>query len=242
MALPIIPKKFFDVKSKFIPKGKMTLSPFNTGMEDILLQVKDSPEVQEKISALKQIIEACAQNKTDVGELPIFIIEELFVRLMQHSVSEFVDLAYICNNKIDTISEKKEECGERISLQIDLQKFKLKEETGHTNTVIIEDKIGIKFKYPNINMSDIIDRNPEFTDIIQCIDVIFDGDEVHSVAEETQEEIIRFWKQLTLHQKKEVYTKFFDSMPHMHYKTNLICTKCNHNHDVEFNSVIDLFQ
>ena len=236
MALPIIPKKFFTVNSKFLPKGKVTLSPFTTGMETILLQTKDSSDETEQVSAIKQVIEACLQTKDiNVGTIPFFVVEEIFVRLMQNSVNETLDLAYTCNTEKD---DKK--CGNSISVTLDLKEFKIKETAGHTNKVIVADPIGIQFKYPNIDMIENEDKNNDT--IIRCIDLIFDGDDVHSTADYTSEEVKVFWDQLTLVQKKDVYDKFFDTMPHMHYSTSITCSKCGAVHPMEFNSVIELFQ
>ena len=233
MALPIIPKKYFDVKSKFIPKGKVTLSPFSVGMETILLQTKDSTDEKEQISAIKQVIEYCMQTKNiDVGALPMFVIEEMFVRLMQNSVNDTLDLSYTCTADIDN-----KKCGNAIIVTIDLNEFIIKETAGHTNKVMIADPIGIQFKYPSIDMMDETENEMN----TQCIDLIFDGDEVHSTADYSSTEIKEFWDQLTLPQKKEVYTKFFDSIPHMHYATKITCKKCGTVHPMEFNSVFELF-
>lgn len=235
MALPIIPKKFFNINSKFLPKGKITLSPFTTGMETILLQTKDASNEKEQVDAIKQVIEACLQTKDiDVGTLPFFMIEEIFVRLMQNSVNELLELSYTCTTEQD---DKK--CGNKIEVTLDLKEFKIKETSGHTNKVIVADPIGIQFKYPSIEMTENHINNET---IIQCIDLIFDGDEVHSTADYTEEEVKTFWDQLTLLQKKEVYDKFFDTIPHMHYSTEIKCSKCGTVHPMEFNSVIELFQ
>lgn len=239
MQLPLIPKKYFDVKSKFIPNGKITMSPFTTGLESILLQVKDSTDEKEKIAALKQIIESCSKTPIDAGKLPIFVVEELFIRLVQNSISELVDLAYICNNQT-TKDGKEVDCGNKLPLQIDLRNFVIKEKEGHTDTVLIDNDIGIKFKYPTIDMAENDDKN--LSEIIKCIELVFNGDEVTNVEEVTSEELVSFWKQLTLKQKKDVYDKFYDTIPHMYYKTNLKCDKCGYNHNVEFKSTIDLFQ
>lgn len=236
MALPLIPKKFFNVTSKFLPKGKLTLSPITTGLETVLLQVKDSSDEKEQLDAIKQIIESCMETKgVDVGAIPYFMIEELFVRLMQNSVNELIDLSYTCNTEA---KDNPKPCGTKIDLTLDLREFKVKETAGHTNIVIVADPIGIQFKYPNIDMSE---NKSNIDTIIQCIDIIFDGDDVHTASSYTEEEVKTFWEQLTLSQKKEVFDKFFDTIPHMHFETKIKCSKCGTIHPMEFNSVIDLF-
>ena len=241
MALPVIPKKHFDVKSKFLPKGKITLSPFTTGLETILLEVKDGSTEKEQVSAVKQVIAECIQDKAvNVGKIPLFTIEEMFVRLMQFSVSDIHDLAYMCRANHPT--KEGEKCDTRIEMSVDLKKFNVVETPGHTNKVMLDETIGIKFNYPNIDMAQEAEEGADDTDtIIQCIDMIFDGDEVHSAADYTKQDLVDFWKQLTLMQKKDVYDKFFNTIPHIQYKTEVTCKKCGTVHPLEFNSFLELF-
>jgi hypothetical protein len=242
--LPSIPKKHFDIKSKYLPKSKITLSPFTVGLESILLQVKDSEEESEKMDAIKQIIEECIQDKDlDVGSLPLFMVEEIFLRLRQNSIGELVDQSYQCTN--DVVAEGiTGPCNNVMPIQIDLREFKIIETEGHTNNIVISDPIGVKFKYPDMSMFDgtIINTQNEIETIISCIDIIYDKDNVYPASESSREELSEFWKQLTLLQKKLVFDNFFSTMPHLSYKKELVCNKCNHKHNIEFNSIKDVFQ
>lgn len=237
MKLPVIPKKLFDLKSKYVPKGKITLSPFTVGQQDILLQVKESEDEQEKIEAIRQIIDECIQTPgVTAGELPNFVVEEAFVRLRQHAVGELVDLAYRCTHKVDEKS-----CDNTIPVTVDLRDFKLKEEEGHTNTIVLADPIGVKFKYPTMDTY-LEQGNDDTSVILGCIDVIFDDANVYNSSDYSKDELIEFWNQLELAQKKEIYDKFFLTMPHMHYKKTIKCSKCGFEHTVEFNSSFEVFR
>lgn len=238
--LPTIPKKLFDLKSKFIPGGKISLIPFNVGLENLLIQVKDAEEDSEKMDAIKQIVQACIQTPNiNVDKLPLFVIEETFLRLRQHSIGELIDQQYICTNKVEDKS-----CDNTMSIQIDLRDFKLIEDPAHTNKIIIHDNIGVQFSYPSIELfsNQGAGTQDEFETIISCIDLVFDGDSVFPAEEHTREELTEFWSQLSLLQKKEVYDKFFLTMPHLHYKKDFPCKKCGHIHTLEFNSVQEVFQ
>lgn len=239
-ALPIIPKKTFEVKSKFLPKGKIILTPFTVGLEDILIQVKDAEDDREKMQAIKQVVQACCQTPNlDVDVLPLFLIEEIFLRLRQHSVGEIIEQQYRCANDVED-----KECGNLLPLNIDIREFKIIEPEDHTNTIIIADPIGIKFRYPSISVleSADADMSDEIETILSCIATIFDAENVYNADEYTRDQLKEFWSQLTLMQKKEVYDKFFSTMPHLHYETKLPCSKCGHIHEIEFNSVKEVFQ
>jgi hypothetical protein len=241
-ALPIIPKKTFDVKSKFLPKGKITLTPFTVGLEDILIQVKDAEDDREKMQAIKQVVQACNQTPgLDVETLPLFLVEEIFLRLRQNSIGELIDQTYLCQTVND---EDEKKCGQTIPIQIDLREFKIVEEEGHTNTIIIADPIGIKFRYPSIALFEAADTDTtnEIETIISCIDTIFDAENVYSSDDYTRDQLKEFWDQLTLMQKKDVYDKFFTGMPHLFYSQTVTCPKCGTIHEIEFNSVQEVFQ
>lgn len=239
--LPVIPKKVFEIKSKFLKDGKISLIPFTVGLEDILIQVKDSEDPQEKVQAIKQVVESCIQTKgVDVDLLPTFLVEEIFVRLRQNSVGELIDQQYKCTNEVGLTDDGTEFklCNNVMPVQIDLREFKIVESEGHTNVIVVADPIGIKFRYPSLSTPVGDDKET----ILNCIESIFDEENVYPAEEHTPEELREFWEQLTLPQKKEVFEKFFGSMPHMHYKKELKCTGCGHVHNIEFNTVQEVFQ
>jgi hypothetical protein len=93
-----------------------------------------------------------------------------------------------------------------------------------------------------MSMSDILAKGDDTETILACIESIFDDENVWPAADQTREELVAFWQQLTLPQKKEVFDKFFSSMPHIHYQKELVCTKCNHVHNIEFDSLKEVFQ
>jgi hypothetical protein len=242
-ALPLIPKKTFELRSKFLPKGKITLAPFTVGLEDILIQVKDAEDDREKMQAIKQVVQSCCQTPgLDVEALPLFLIEEIFLRLRQNSIGEIIEQQYRCTNEVEAEDEVKE-CGNLIPIQIDLRDFKVVEEEGHTNTIIVSEPIGIKFRYPSIALLESADASTtdEVETILSCIESVFDAENVYSADEYTRSQLKEFWDQLTLMQKKEVFDKFFKSMPHVHYHKELVCSKCGTTHEIEFNSVGEVF-
>lgn len=243
-ALPIIPKKTFELKSKFLPKGKILLTPFTVGLEDILIQVKDAEDDREKMQAIKQVVQACCQTPgIDVDALPLFLIEEIFLRLRQNSIGEIIEQQYRCANELVATNGGTTECGTLLPISIDLREFKTVEEAEHTNTIIVSDPIGIKFRYPSIALleSADADTSDEVETILSCIESIFDSENVYSADEYKRDDLRAFWNQLTLMQKKEVFDNFFKTMPHIHYRKELTCTSCGTVHEIEFNSISEVF-
>lgn len=241
MSLPIIPKKHFEFKSKHLPGGKVTLSPFTVGMENLLIQVRDSEQEFEKMQAIKQVVQYCIQNSNiSAGLLPLFVVEEMFVHLRQNSMGETIEQEYQCNAE----KESGEVCGTKMQIQLDLRDFKLVEPEGHTNVIMISDPIGVKFRYPSIDLLEDFGASTEDESqtIISCIDSIFDGDNVYKASESSREDLEAFWNQFTLVQKREVYDKFFNTMPHLQYRKQFTCKGCGHIHTLAFDSVQEVFQ
>lgn len=242
MALPIIPKKYFELKSKYLPKGKITLSPFNVGLENLLIQVKDAEEPEEKLLAIVQVVQECIQTPgISAADLPLFLIEEIFLRLRQNSIGELIDQQYQCTNPLD----EEKVCNKVMPIQIDLREFTLAPGgSDHTNVVMIDGAIGIKFRYPTIAMfnEEGIDLEDEVETIISCIESVFEGDTVFPAEESGRDEMREFWKQISLQNKKDVLDKFLQSMPHMHYKKTFPCPACGYAHTIEFNSMQEVFQ
>lgn len=238
--LPVIPKKQFTINSKYLQKGKINLVPFNVGQENILLQVKDAEDEKEKLEAIRQVVSECVVTPgVDVDYLPMFLVEEIFLRLRQNSIGELIDQVYQCTNEIDADGTP---CNKTIPIQIDLREFKIVEPEGHTNTIVLADPIGVRFKYPSLSTIEDAASADEVDNIISCIDIIYDDENVYPASENTKEELVDFWSQLTLLQKKEVFDKFFNTMPHMYYKKELQCPSCGHNHVIEFSNVQEVFQ
>lgn len=243
-ALPIIPKKTFELKSKFLPKGKILLTPFTVGLEDILIQVKDAEDDREKMQAIKQVVQACCQTPgVDIEALPLFLIEEIFLRLRQNSIGEIIEQQYRCANELIGTDGMPTECDNAIPIAIDTREFKIVEEEGHTNTIVVADPIGIKFRYPSIALLESADADTtdEVETILSCIESVFDSENVYPADDYKREDLKAFWNQLTLVQKKEVFDSFFKTMPHLHYRKELTCSKCGTVHEIEFNSVQEVF-
>lgn len=239
--LPTLHHKQFEVKSKFLPGGKLTLTPFTVGLENLLLQVKDDTDDEEKAAAMRQVVESCIKTpNVDISKIPLFAIEELFLRLRQNSVGELIEQHYQCT----AIKNDETVCNTNIPIQIDLREFKLVEPEGHTNKIIISDPIGIQFKYPSFDLFENVETNTqdEIQTIISCIEYIFDADNVYPAKDHTREELLEFWNQLTLKQKQDIFEKFFSTIPHLHYTKRFQCKGCGTEHVLEFNSIKEVFQ
>jgi len=250
MRLPTIPRKEYVRKNKFYPNGKLTIMPYTVREESFLLQVANSEDPEEQLLAVKQLIEGCLKDDIDVSNLPTFVLEDLFIRLREISAGEILKLTYRCSNKVSVEREDsegnkstvEEPCRNIVDFNFDLRKFILTENKSHDLVVPITDTIGIKFKYPNLDIITEFDStNDENKFIIDCIECIYEDDDVFYPKDSSQEELMEFIKTISLEAKEEIRKKFIYTMPKLHFDTDLVCSKCGHKNHLSFNSINDIF-
>lgn len=238
MALPIIPKVTFNVKNKWLPKKGLDLQPFTVGQESLLITLKeDSGKDKEKLFAgVKQVIQECIQTpEIELGDLPVFVLEEMFIRLRQHSISEKMDFTHTCQEEVE-----EKPCLQRMDITLDLQSIKIIEEEGFTNKFELYDNIGITFKHPTLDIAGEAGGD-DFKAIIACIDKIYEGEEVHDASNYDYEAKVAFFNSISLPKKQEIIENFFNKLPHIYHKIETNCPKCKAKKLFEFPDLESVF-
>lgn len=238
MSLPSIPRASFTYQDPIALKKSIRLYPFTVGHESILLQAKESEDPRDQMNAITQVIEECSEGAIKVDETPVFVIEDIFLRLRERSIGETQDIQYRCNASADG-----QPCGHPIAYTLDFRNIKVKVDPEHTLTFQVTDDIGVKMRYPMFK--DYRDRLSELKDneaLALLIDSIFQGDEVWHASETPNGELIAFFESFPLSAKMAIADKYMSRMPKIHLKDKLVCPKCGHEHSIEFNSIADVFQ
>jgi hypothetical protein len=232
-------------------KKKVKYRPFLVQEEKILLLIKESEDEKEMVNCMKDIISACTYGKVDVSKLALFDIEYMFLQLRAKSIGETIEIPMKCKNEIEElvvneegINEKKTKvCGNVINFVIDLTKVKVKFPINHTKDIIIEDDIGVSFRYPDIDdtiNSDMIKENPiEY--IASLITSIFDKDNIYDASVVKKEDMVNWLNQLTRKQFEKIQKNFFDSMPSIKHTIKYKCDKCGKSGEYTFEGVSDFF-
>ena len=106
---------------------------------------------------------------------------------------------------------------------------KVEKEKKHSKKVYITDDIMIYLKYPKIdtltrlNQSNQIDM--VFDVVLNCIDKIYEGEEVHDSVDYKKEELMEFLNSLSSKQFQKIQV-FFDTMPKLRYTSQWSCPNC----------------
>jgi hypothetical protein len=232
MPLPKIDQPLFDM---IIPSTgkKVVFRPFLVREEKILLIAQQSENDSEIIRAIKQILNACIQDDVDIDSLAIFDLEYMFLKLRARSVNNVVKLSY-----------RDIEDGELYNFELDLDTIEVKMPEVINSKIEINDNVGMTMKYP---AASITDRMKDFDNevdlmtffIINCIDTIYDEDNVYVASEFSESEITEFLDGLDVMSFEKI-RQFFESVPRLYHKieyTNSLESK----RSIELTSLKDFF-
>ena len=236
MALPILTTPTYELE---IPstEEKIKYRPFLVKEEKILLIAIESNESVEIIQAVKTIVSECTFNKLDLGKLPMFDVEYIFLQIRSKSVGEVSELKLLCQDDGETYADVK----------VNLAEIQVEVIDGHTNKIELTDEMGIIMQYPTIDSFagtgiTAISSDNMLDVISSCILQIYDkkGEEVHYAKDQTAKELIDFIEQLNTKQFREVQ-KFFDTMPKLQHEITIKNPETNVESKVMLNGLNDFF-
>lgn len=211
MALPKLQYPTFELE---VPSTKKTYKfrPFLVSEEKILLLAQESGDLKEIILALKQVIgNCCTDPEFDADSLATFDIEWLFLKLRSRSVSNKAKV-YLLDN----------EDGKEYNFEVDLEKVGMTMTPGHDPVIKLTDDISVLLKYPTTHMIDHIavmsTETKAFFEVMKhCIDYVVTGNEKIKFADNEEAEQDQFVQSIDVVSFTKI-TKFFETMPRMHYE------------------------
>jgi hypothetical protein len=236
MALPVLTTPTYELE---IPSTdeKIKYRPFLVKEEKILLIAMESNDNAEIIQAVKTIVSECTFNKLNLGQMPMFDVEYVFLQIRAKSVGEVSELKLLCQDDKKTYADAK----------VNLSEIEVEEIEGHTNKIELTDEMGIIMQYPtidsfantgitNINSSNMLDV------ISSCILQIYDkkGEEVHFAKDQTAKELTDFIEQLNTKQFRELQ-KFFDTMPRLTHTVTIENPKTKVKSEIVLSGLNDFF-
>jgi hypothetical protein len=230
MPLPSISLPTF--KAVIPSTGKeISYRPFLVKEEKILLMALEGKDKKEIRIAIEEILKSCILDEVEVGKLPTFDIEYLFLMLRAKSVGEVVTF------KLG--HGEGSECKHKTEIAVDLNEIEVQGKISD-GKIMITDKIGVVMHYPTISITELIDGGVThtFNIIADCIDVVFDENEVYE--DFTTDEIIDWLGNLDKHQFSKI-TDFFADIPKLKHKIEWICEKCGEKDSVEIEGLYNFF-
>ena len=236
MALPKLTTPTYELE---IPSTdeKIKYRPFLVKEEKILLIALESGKSEDIITAIKDIVTECTYGKIDLGKMPMFDVEYIFLQIRAKSVGEVSTLRLLCPDDKETY----------VNVDIDLSEIMVQVDKGHNPKIELTDEMGMIMTYPSIDslsatgVTDITADN--MLDVIgACILQIYDkkGEEVFETKDQTKKEISEFVESLNTKQFQEVQ-KFFDTMPKLKHVVTIENPKTKVKSDITLQGLNDFF-
>lgn len=208
-----------EYKTKFPSNNKQVkFRPFLVKEEKLLLFASESGEQDEMISAVCQMMKNCViGSDIDPLTMPYFDFEHLFLHIRSKSVGETTEFM---------LKHDKEGCGHMNKVEVRLDKIVHKTDEGHTDTIQLNDDIGVKMKYPTIeSVKTMMDITPEnilsvFSD---SIEYVYDKETIYD--DFSKEEADQFLENLSKEQFDKI-THFFNTMPVSRIEVKYKCENC----------------
>jgi hypothetical protein len=236
MALPKLDVPIYEMAVPSTDE-KIKYRPFLIKEEKVLLIAMESGENEDIIQAVKQIVSECTFNKLKLGDMPMFDVEYMFLRIRAKSVGEVSKLKVLCQDDKETYA----------TVEVDLTEIQVQVDDDHTNKIELTDEMGVIMKYPSIDsfsaagISNITADN--MIDVVAtCIAQIYDkkGEEVYDSKDSTKKELVDFVEQLNTKQFQDVQ-KFFDTMPKLRHTITVLNPKTKKESNIQLSGLSDFF-
>ena len=236
MALPKLNTPTYELEVPSTDE-KIKYRPFLVKEEKILLMALESGKNADIIQAVKDIVSECTFGKIDLGTMPMFDIEYIFLNIRAKSVGEVSKIKLLCPDDKKTYTET----------EINLTEVQVQVDEEHTNKIELTDDMGMIMTYPTIDsFQDTGIQNVNAGNMLEvissCILQIYEknGEKVYQAKDQTKKELIEFVEQLNTKQFKELQ-KFFDTMPKLKHTVKVKNPKTKKTSDIVLQGLNDFF-
>ena len=240
MPLPTIETPTYELKMPSSGK-KIKYRPFLVKEEKILIIALESRNQNEITNAVKDVLKKCILTRgVKVDDLPTFDIEYIFLNIRAKSIGEDIRLTVTCPDDRET----------QVPVTIYVDEIKVTKPEGHTNYVVIDDKLTLRMKYPSLNQfvenNFEVDDDPEvlvnktFKVVADCMDTVFTEEDAWEAKDYTSSERVKFVEQLNSKQYKKV-ENFFATMPKLSHTIEVVNPNTKKKSSIVLEGLADFF-
>ena len=240
MPLPTIETPTYELKMPSSGK-KIKYRPFLVKEEKILIIALESRNQNEITNAVKDVLKKCILTRgVKVDDLPTFDIEYIFLNIRAKSIGEDIRLTVTCPDDRET----------QVPVTIYVDEIKVTKPEGHTNDVVIDEKLTLRMKYPSLNQfvenNFEVDDDPEvlvnktFKVVADCMDTVFTEEDAWEAKDYTSAERVKFVEQLNSKQYKKV-ENFFATMPKLSHTIEVVNPNTKKKSSVVLEGLADFF-
>ena len=245
MALPKVTTPTYELT---IPSTGETVTyrPFLVKEEKTLLMAMESKSPTAMSNAMRDIISSCTEGDLDTKDLAPFDLEYFFLQLRGRSIGEVLELKI---PRPESVKCEEEDCTEICEVGINIDDIIVDTSKIPDSKLELTDTVGVKMMYPQIDTIQKYsgkageDIKPEniFKMINECIEYIWDGDEIFKAKDHTKKELNDFMESLNSKQFNKV-RDFFESMPRLSHDIEWKCSKCDKSTTLTLQGIDSFFE
>lgn len=221
MSLPLLEVPKYELEL-LTTKKTIKYRPFLVKEQKVLLTALHTGERRDALLAMMECIKECTFGELDIGTLPSFEVERLFLHIRAKSVGEDLPLKFQC-----------EKCQHYTEVTLPLLSYKIGNLDKITDKVPLSANYGFVFRYPTTAIvAKVAEKTKSLIDITFYIEIakacligVYQGEEYFSTTDSSEEEKDRVMNQLSDEQFGKI-REFFDQMPTISYEVPFTCTKC----------------
>jgi hypothetical protein len=236
MALPKLTTPTYELEVPSTDE-KVKYRSFLVKEEKILLMAMESGENKDIVQAVKDIVSECTFGKLDLGTMPMFDVEYIFLNIRSKSVGEVSKLSLLCPDDKKTYAP----------IEVNLSEVKVQVDDGHTNKIELSEDMGMIMTYPTIDSFadsgiQTINASNMLEVIGGCVLQIYEekGKKVYEAKDQTKKELSEFIESMNTSQFKQVQ-KFFDTMPKLKHEITIKNPKTKKESKVILQGLNDFF-
>jgi len=217
MALPQVVLPTYELE---IPSNgkKIKYRPFVVKEEKLLLLALETNDEKQIEEAVKTTLKGCIQTRVKIENLAIFDLEYIFLQIRAVSVGEIVEMKVTCKDDDTT----------KVQYNLNLSEVNVIKPEGHSNKIMLSDDMGVIMKYPQWNdfiIGSVMGQSPSAEGIVEiiadCVDQIFDSEDVYDSSTTSKKEFVQFVENITNAQFEKIQ-QFFQSCPRLEHKFTVI--------------------
>lgn len=255
MSLPKVNTAKFDIT---LPSGvEVKFRPFLVREQKLILQAIEMQDTNQLNNALDDVLKSCICNEVNIDELPIYDIEYLLLQIRAKSVSEIMEINYICQNIVNDKVINQEainfdsniepvlgqgKCETRLPVKINLSTLELNKPQRPNNVIMFTDTIGVVLKdlqykaYKQIKQS-VTESGLRL--ISEFVEAIIDGDTIHNTGEDFTQDELCLWLEDLVGNDLDKIDDFIKTMPTFKIEMDLVCPSCGTKEKIKLEGIDD---
>lgn len=216
--------------------------PFTNAEQKILLVAKEEGKEDNVriLESVMQVLRNCIVDEdVNVAEMPVFDIEDIFMRIRAKSVGEQISIRY----SYDYTDENGATKTDFVTVSINVDDIILDTENKKSPDIVVDsvNNLQVRLRYPSYQtIKEIANDNDDMKMICRCIEMVYNDEEVFDLAQSSDKEIEDFVDQFDAMTQLKV-NEFFGNAPSLKYSVDVYMPKLDKTQTLTFRGLKDFF-